>query len=55
MTAAWALGEIEEKTAIDALARALGDRAPEVRRTARWALGELDDKRGRSAAQWGTQ
>src|SRR5712691_7802693 len=45
MTAAWALGEIEEKTAIDALARALGDRAPEVRRTAAWALGELDDKR----------
>src|SRR6266851_2919957 len=45
MTAAWALGEIEEKTAIDALTRALGDRAPEVRRTAAWALGELDDKR----------
>ena len=45
MTAAWALGEIGEKTAIDALARALGDRAPEVRRTAAWALGELNDKR----------
>src|SRR3989442_10148047 len=44
MTAAWALGEIEEKTAVGALTRALADRAPEVRRTAAWALGEIEDK-----------
>src|SRR3989475_6579938 len=43
-TAAWALGQIDEKTAIGALTRALGDRAPEVRRTAAWALGEIEDK-----------
>src|SRR6266850_4290354 len=44
MTAAWALGEIGEKTSITALTRALGDRAPEVQRTAAWALGEIGDK-----------
>src|SRR2546422_3554576 len=42
--AAWALGEIQDKVATETLARALGDRSPEVRRTAARALGEIQDK-----------
>ena len=38
---AWALGEIESPTAVDALSRAMDDESPEVRRWAIWALSEI--------------
>lgn len=43
--AAWALGEIEDPRALDALRRAAGDRHGEVRRAIANAIREL---RGRS-------
>ena len=43
-TAAWALGQIEDRAATPALLAAMaGDRAVEVRRTCVWALGQLED------------
>ncbi|HEX6745808.1 MAG TPA: HEAT repeat domain-containing protein [Longimicrobium sp.] len=43
-TAAWALGQIENRTATPALVSAMtGDRSVSVRRTAAWALGQMED------------
>ena len=53
-TSAWALAQIEDRTAIDALgAAALSDRSSRVRGTAAWAIGQLrddNDVRGRAPA-----
>jgi HEAT repeat protein len=45
--AAWALGEIEDPSAIDALRAAAKDSNNQVRRAVDYALGELGDKRRR--------
>jgi HEAT repeat protein len=39
--AAWALGELADRRAAEALSAALKDKSPEVRKQAAWALGEL--------------
>jgi HEAT repeat protein len=39
--AAWALGEIEDPRAEEALSKAMKDESAEVRRMAIWALGEI--------------
>jgi HEAT repeat protein len=41
--AAWALGAIDDRRAVDALVQALRDREPAVREQAAWALGAIDD------------
>jgi HEAT repeat protein len=43
--AAWALGEIEDPSAIDALRAALGDSNSGVRRAVSQALRELGERR----------
>ena len=43
--AAWALGAIDDRSAVPALIRALGDQAERVRKQAAWALGAIDDSR----------
>lgn len=40
---AWALGEIEDPSAVQPLSRALRDADGRVRATAAWALGEIED------------
>ncbi len=39
------MGQIEDADAIDALARALKDREPDVRVAAAWALGQIESSR----------
>src|SRR6266850_177805 len=46
MTAAWALGEIEDAAAVPLLATASKDRDARVRQQAAWALGEIEDAQG---------
>ena len=41
--AAWALGAIDDRRAVDPLIQALRDREPAVREQAAWALGAIDD------------
>jgi HEAT repeat protein len=41
---AWALGEIEDKAAVEPLLSALNDSDPRVRARAAWALGEIEDR-----------
>ena len=43
--AAWALGAIDDSSAVPALIKALGDSAAPVRQQAAWALGAIDDRR----------
>lgn len=43
--AAWALGQLEMRESVDALARALERGTPRVRIHAAWALGEIEDGR----------
>jgi len=43
-TAVWAIGNIEDRSAIDILAAATTDRNPNVRGTAAWAIGNLDEE-----------
>ncbi len=43
--AAWALGAIDDDTAVDPLVKALGDQTPKVREQAAWALGAIGDGR----------
>ena len=43
-TAAWALGERGDRSAIPALVAALGSRNVEIRRKAVWAMGEIGPK-----------
>ncbi len=47
--AAWALGALEESTAVSALLESLKDANPQVRGMAIWALGEIKEKRAISA------
>ena len=47
--AAWALGALEESTAVSALVVSLKDANPQVRGMAAWALGEIKEKRAISA------
>jgi HEAT repeat protein len=52
--AAWALGEIEDESAVTPLVAALKDPDIEVRATAAWALGEIESplaRPGLTAAQ----
>ena len=44
--AAWALGAIDDRSAVPALSRALADKTPAVRKQAAWALGAIDDAGG---------
>jgi HEAT repeat protein len=39
----WALGELEDRSAIEILGAATSDRSPRVRGTAAWAIGQLDE------------
>jgi HEAT repeat protein len=51
---AWALGEIEDESAVEPLVAALKDSDEDVRATAAWALGEIESPRaldGLTAAQ----
>jgi HEAT repeat protein len=41
--AAWALGAIDDRRAVDPLIQTLRDREPAVREQAAWALGAIDD------------
>jgi HEAT repeat protein len=43
--AAWALGAIDDRRAVDPLIQTLRDREPAVREQAAWALGAIDDSR----------
>jgi len=43
-TAAWALGNVGDRSSADALSAALSDASPEVRKRALWALGNSDLK-----------
>ena len=48
--AAWALGQLEAREAVDALVAALGrERDTPVREMATWALGQIEDKRATSS------
>jgi HEAT repeat protein len=50
-SAAWALGQMEDRSAIDALGAAVqGDASARVRGTAAWAIGQLDDRGVRAPA-----
>ena len=42
--AAWALGEIEDRRAVQPLSRLVNDPDADVRRQAVWALGEIQDQ-----------
>jgi HEAT repeat protein len=42
--AAWAIGEIADQRAADALSASLKDEHPEVRKMAAWALAEVTDR-----------
>jgi HEAT repeat protein len=50
-SAAWALGQMEDRSAIEALGAAVqGDASARVRGTAAWAIGQLDDRGVRAPA-----
>ncbi|MEA2764668.1 MAG: hypothetical protein QOK07_1072 [Gemmatimonadaceae bacterium] len=41
---AWALGSVGDRSAVDALSKALSDASPEVRKRALWAIGDVGPK-----------
>jgi beta-lactamase regulating signal transducer with metallopeptidase domain len=41
---AWSLGSVGDRSAIDALTKALSDASPEVRKRALWAIGDVSPK-----------
>ncbi|MEA2705836.1 MAG: hypothetical protein QOH22_624 [Gemmatimonadaceae bacterium] len=41
---AWALGSVGDRSAVDALSKALSDASPEVRKRALWAIGDVSPK-----------
>jgi HEAT repeat protein len=47
--AVWALGSMEARSAVDALAAALSDANPEIRMRAAWAIGNIQPKQAPKA------
>jgi HEAT repeat protein len=48
-TAVWAIGQLEDNSALDILGAATSDKSARVRGTAAWAIGQLDEESGAKA------